>query len=103
VKDGPSERGRTIRDALAKALRTGWLSAQQLSSVVGISEKAVPGHLEHLRKSAKGAAERLEIEPSMCLKCDYVFEHRDRLTRPSRCPACKSERISPPRFRLVGA
>lgn len=101
--EGPIERGRTIRDSLANALRTAWFSASQLSSVVSISEKAVPGHLEHLRKSAKGTGERFEIEPSVCLKCDYTFDHRDRLTRPSRCPQCRAERISPPRFRLLPA
>ena len=97
----PPPRGQTIRDALRRELRAGWVSARQLSTLVGISEKAVPGHLEHLEKSAAGAGERFEIEPAVCSKCDYVFDDRDRMTKPSRCPACKGQRIEPPRFRIV--
>jgi len=97
----PPPRGQTIRDSLRRELRAGWVSARQLSTLVGISEKAVPGHLEHLEKSAAGAGERFEIEAAVCSKCDYVFDDRDRMTKPSRCPACKGQRIEPPRFRIV--
>ena len=90
----------TIREQLAAELRKGWVTARQLSTLVRISEKVVPGHLEHVRKSAPGAGERFELEPAVCLKCDYVFEERGKLTLPSRCPRCKGERIDPPRFRL---
>lgn len=77
------------------------MSARQLSSLVGISEKVVPTHLEHLRKSAGGAGERFELEPAVCSKCDYVFDDRERLTKPSRCPSCKGQRVEPPRFRIL--
>jgi predicted Zn-ribbon and HTH transcriptional regulator len=97
----PRERLQTIRDQLHKELCAGWVTARQLSTLVGISEKAVPAHLEHLRKSASGAGERFEVEPAVCNKCDYSFEERERLTRPTRCPKCKGERIDPPRFRIV--
>lgn len=69
--------------------------------LVGITEKAVPEHLEHLQKSAAGAGEDFEIEPAVCSKCGYAFDDRDRLTKPSRCPACKGQRVEPPRFRIV--
>ena len=97
----PPQRSETIRDAIARELRGGWLSARQLSSLVGISEKAVPGHLEHLRKSASGAGESFELEPAICTKCDYEFEERERLSKPSRCPQCKGQRLEPPRFRIT--
>jgi predicted Zn-ribbon and HTH transcriptional regulator len=96
----PRERLTTIRDQLHKELRGGFVTARQLSTLVRISEKAIPAHLEHLRKSAAGAGERFEVEPAVCNKCDYVFEDRDKLTRPTRCPKCKGERIDPPRFRI---
>ena len=99
--DGPTERGSTIRDGLARHLRLGWFTARQLSGLVGISEKAVPGHLEHLQKSARAAGEAFEIEPAACSRCDYIFEDRGRLSRPSRCPECKAQRVSAPRFRLT--
>lgn len=97
----PPPRGATIRDLLAAELRGGWVSARQLSSLVGISEKTVPEHLEHLRKSAASGDGEFEIEPAVCSRCDHVFDDRTRLTRPSRCPECKGQRIEPPRFRIV--
>lgn len=102
MERGRDERDSTVREALHRHLRVGWMTASQLSSAIGIAEKAVPGHLEHLRRSAAAAGERFEVDPPVCNGCDYVFRERDRLTRPSRCPKCKSERIEAPRFRLVG-
>jgi transcriptional regulator len=96
----PREQLATIRDQLYKELRAGWVTTRQLSTLVGITEKAIPAHLEHLRKSAAGAGERFEVESAICNSCDYRFEDRDRLTRPSKCPKCKGERIDPPRFRI---
>ena len=97
----PKERSITIRDHIAKELRGGWLTKRQLSTLVHISENVVPAHLEHLRKSAAAAGERFEVDPPVCTKCDFVFEDRGKLTHPSRCPACKGERIDPARFRIV--
>ncbi|MFY4729161.1 hypothetical protein [Nitrospira sp. BLG_2] len=34
----------------------------------------------------------------MCLDCEFMFRDRTRLTRPSRCPHCRSEGISAPRY-----
>jgi predicted Zn-ribbon and HTH transcriptional regulator len=68
-------------------------------------ERDVVQHLEHLARSLRGAGgvKQLEVEPAHCLACDFSFTTRERLGRPSRCPACKSERLEPPLFRLVGA
>jgi hypothetical protein len=100
AEQGPSARGTTIRSEIERHLRLGWFSARQLSSLVGISEKAVPGHLEHVEKSARGAGEVFDVEAPACAACDYVFDERGRFTKPSRCPRCKAERVSAPRFRL---
>lgn len=101
MNEAPPERRQTIREALRQQLESGWCSALDLSAAVGIPEKAVPEHLEHLRKSLTGAQARLDVEPAMCLACDYKFEKRERLAKPSRCPKCRSERIDAPRFRIV--
>jgi hypothetical protein len=100
VTEGPPPRGRTAREALAEALRAGWASAKALSGEVGLPEKAVAEHLAHLSRSLKAGGERLEVEPARCLRCGRTFEDRRRLTKPSRCPACRSERIAAPRFRV---
>lgn len=98
VNRGPRSRDQTIRAALESELVSGFATALELSRAVGASEKAVFEHLEHLRRSH---AEHFDIEPASCRKCDFVFDTRERLRRPSRCPSCKSERLNPPRFRFL--
>jgi hypothetical protein len=94
----PRAANETVRDALREALRGRPLTALELSGAVGIPHKQVEGHLEHLQKSAGANGETLVVDPATCLGCGYAFRDRDRLSRPSRCPKCKSERIDPPRF-----
>jgi hypothetical protein len=38
------------------------------------------------------------LEPSECQDCGFVFRDRRRLTQPSRCPRCRSEATTPPRY-----
>ena len=92
-----------MRAALRDALRAGPLTARELSARVGVPEKQVAGHLEHLGRSLKAAGERLRVEPARCLDCGFVFRKRDRLSRPSRCPVGRSEHLDAPRFAIVGA
>jgi predicted Zn-ribbon and HTH transcriptional regulator len=81
-------------------LRDDWQDARQLSQLSRLSEREVYEHLKHLELGARGSEERLRVQPSECLGCGFVFDERGRLTPPSRCPKCKSERISAPSFRL---
>jgi len=81
-------------------LEDGPLSAMDLSGRVGIPEKEVAGHLEHIRKTLHHSGRRLEITPAVCAKCGFVFEKRGRLTRPGKCPVCKAESIHAPLFSL---
>jgi predicted Zn-ribbon and HTH transcriptional regulator len=95
---GPTERQATVRIALRQALRAGPRTARELSGAVGVPEKQVAAHLEHLARSLKAAGERLRVEPARCQDCGFTFRKRDRLSRPSRCPVCRSERLDAPRF-----
>ena len=99
----PEARGQTIRRALQDALRDEPQSALELSQRVGVEERAVAAHLEHLERSLKSSGQRLEALPARCLQCGFVFRKRERKARPSRCAACKSERIEPPRFFISGS
>jgi len=74
------------------------LSAWDLSGRVGIPEKEVAGHLEHIRASLHRSGRQLEVKPAECAKCGFVFEKRGRLTRPSKCPVCHSESVHAPLF-----
>jgi predicted Zn-ribbon and HTH transcriptional regulator len=97
----PAPRTETVRQAIMTLLREGWMTARELSAAVGISEKQVAAHLEHVRKSAGHEKLQLAVEPAECLDCGFVFKKRDRLQTPGKCPACRSEAISEPRYSLV--
>jgi transcriptional regulator len=102
----PGARGTTVRGALKEALRTPrsdeLRTAKDLSAAVGIREKDVAEHLQHLERSLKPEGLRLQVEPAECLACGFVFRERTRLTRPGACPRCRSTRIDPPAFRIAG-
>ena len=97
----PAEAQDTVRHRILSELAQGTLSALDLSGLVGIPEKEVAGHLEHIRQSLHRTGKRLLVQPAECAKCGFVFEKRGRLTRPGRCPVCKSESIHAPLFSLV--
>ncbi|HVP29747.1 MAG TPA: transcriptional regulator [Myxococcota bacterium] len=88
----------TIRERLARLLREGPRTSRDLSRLAGIREHDVAEHLEHLARSLRARGERLEREPPACFECGFVFRERRRTTRPGHCPACRSVRISLPRF-----
>src|SRR5262245_56413159 len=98
AKDGDlRERSETVRQAIRAALRNAVLSAHEISAAIGIREREIPAHLESIERGAKRRNERFIVDPARCEQCDFVFKKRERLATPSRCPACKSERIHPPK------
>ena len=95
-----AERDQTPRARIASVLREELVTARELSQRVGVSEKDVTSHLEHLARSARGVGERMVIAPAACLGCSYAFSDRERFSKPGRCPRCRGTHISPPRFAL---
>lgn len=55
-----------------------------------------------IRQSLHGGEVRLEVEAATCRKCGFVFAKRERPDRPGRCPVCRGESISEPRFSIRG-
>jgi predicted Zn-ribbon and HTH transcriptional regulator len=96
----PAERSETFRTAITSELRSLGrpASAKEISALVGLSEKEVLDHLTHIRRSGRPKEESLTITPSLCRTCGFVFRKRERLTRPTRCPVCRGERIADPLF-----
>lgn len=99
------ERNETARAELRDALRATPVPAtiRELSQTLGISERDLYDHLEHLARSLPHAGERLIVDPARCLGCGFEFEDRTRLKKPGKCPSCKSTRIAPPRFGIASA
>ena len=96
----PPEKDVTPRESLLRTLSSEPLTARELSQLIGISEKDVLHHLEHLQKTLKTQNKNLLITPASCLDCDFVFQKRGRLTRPGKCPVCRSTHLSEPLFSL---
>jgi predicted Zn-ribbon and HTH transcriptional regulator len=96
----PKERSETLRKSLLEELGRGPLTARELSARVGLGEKEVAPHLEHLERSLRGRGEQLVVTPAKCMGCGHEFTDRRALTKPSRCPECRGERIEAPRFKV---
>jgi len=92
---------RTPRQHIMELLRITSLSSRRLAEIVGIPERQVEDHLSHIVKSvARNRSLRFKLEPAACHDCGFVFRDRSRITCPSRCPRCRSEAISEPRYSL---
>jgi predicted Zn-ribbon and HTH transcriptional regulator len=88
----------TRRQAILARLKDLPQTTAELSQALGMSERQVSDELEHVRRTAGKA---FVVTPARCLACEFVFAKRERLSAPSRCPQCRSERIEPPSFRIV--
>lgn len=94
------ERHDTLRHTILSLLEEGPRTAKDLSAEVGIPEKDVPGHLEHIRRTVTKAGRQLVIIPSECRKCGFVFRKREKFTKPGKCPVCRGESIREPRYTI---
>ncbi len=88
----------TVRRDIIALLQRQELNALEISGIVGVSEKDVAEHLTHIRRSLARQGKTLHVRPARCLGCGYRFQKRERLTKPGRCPCCRSEQIAPPVF-----
>lgn len=90
---------RTPRQRIIDLITDTRRSSYQLAQMLGIPERQVEAHLTHVVKTvARDKTKRFILDPARCQDCDFVFRNRSRLTRPSRCPHCRSEAISAPRY-----
>jgi hypothetical protein len=88
----------TIRQQIIDLLSLQEMDARQISGQVGIQEKEVVEHLCHIARSLAAKGIKLTTRPAECLICGYVFEKRQRFTRPGRCPRCKKSHLQSPGF-----
>jgi len=96
----PPDRLQSDRERLLQTLSGEPQTARELSQRAGLSERAVFEHLQHLQKSLRTHGRRLEVSPATCLDCQFIFRKRDRLTRPGKCPVCRSSHLSDPAFSI---
>ncbi len=77
------------------------VSLRELSKLVHASEKELIFHLPHVERSLKKSGKTLKRAPAACRNCGFTFTGRQDFKKPSRCPECRSESISPPQFRIT--
>ncbi len=88
---------RTTRERIVSFLREESAEAGRIANEFEITTASALSHVEHIAKSLDGTDEQLLAAPPECLECG--FDGFDTLiNRPSRCPECKSERVSEPIF-----
>jgi transcriptional regulator len=98
--------GTTRRQRIAELLAEGEWTFEQLRRELEMPVHLLEDDLHHVERSARGrgqgGAGRLHVEPPRCQACGFTFRDRAqrRFQSPSRCPQCRSERITPGRFRL---
>ena len=75
-------------------------SVSSLARELGLHRRDMEEDLRHALRSAQAAGYRVDVIPARCKSCDFVFG-TDKLTKPSRCPACKGSRLLEPMIRAA--
>jgi predicted Zn-ribbon and HTH transcriptional regulator len=75
-------------------------SASSLAREMGLRRADIEDDLRHALRSAAAAGLRVAVIPARCKDCGFTFGE-DRLTKPSRCPACKGSRLYEPMISLA--
>ena len=93
------EADRTTRERMADRLRAQSLPASALAREFDIRATDALDHVHHIARSLAPTDEQLLVAPPVCQECDFD-DFDDPANLPSRCPACKSESLSEPVFRI---
>ncbi len=88
------------RKKLIELLQEKEWTVRELAGRFGVDEREIETELEHVRRSLKREGLRLEVEPARCRKCGFVFR-KETLSKPGKCPECRSTWIAEPRVRIV--
>jgi predicted Zn-ribbon and HTH transcriptional regulator len=88
-----------FRKHLMEVLSAEPRTASSLARELGLERRDVEEDLRHMIRSARAAGHRVIVEPARCRACGYLFGD-DRLSKPSRCPACRSTWLYEPLVRV---
>ena len=90
----------TLRQRLVRWLSEAKYDFEELRQALEIPVRDLERELRHVERSLRGQGRRLRVEGPECRDCGYGFPGRAsrHLHPPGRCPRCKGQRITPPRF-----
>ncbi len=74
-------------------------SVSSLARDLGLTRGDVEEDLRHALRSARAAGRQVVVIPARCRVCGFTFDEQ-RLSKPSKCPACRGARIYEPQISL---
>jgi transcriptional regulator len=84
---------RTRRQLMVDQLLEYPCTVRDLAGSLNMRLRDVADDLAHVRRSV---GKRLQVSPAVCERCGREVDRAARFTAPSRCPDCRSERLSEP-------
>lgn len=87
----------TVRKELIEILSKEKMTIREMALHFHITTEEVAVDLRHIAKSIYPKQE-LKMELPVCKTCGFEFKERTKLRPPSKCPRCKKEAITEPRF-----
>lgn len=93
----------TSRQRIVEILRREDQGFEELRRLLEVPARVLEDDLRHVERSLRRGPVRLRVDPPRCIDCGFVFRDRapQRFQPPGRCPHCRGERISDPRFRIA--
>ena len=77
-------------------------SVSSLARELGLGRGDVENDLRHALRSARAAGHRIMVEPARCRVCGFTFGE-DKLSKPGKCPECRSTRLYEAQVRIEPA
>jgi len=74
-------------------------SISSLARELGASRSDLEDDLRHAIRSARAQGHRIRVIPARCKSCGFLFDE-GKLSKPSRCPACKGTRLFEPMLQI---
>ena len=74
-------------------------SISSLARELGTRRSDVEDDLRHAIRSARAQGHQIRVIPARCKSCDFMFDE-NKLSKPSRCPACKGTRLFEPMLQI---
>ncbi len=90
----------TRRKEIIEILESRPLTAKQLAEYFKVSVADILEDLKHISQTLKPMHKKIAENLPVCESCGFVFKSREKLSRPSKCPKCRSESITEPVFSI---
>jgi transcriptional regulator len=91
----------TLRKELVDLLATP-RTASSLARELGLKRGDIDEELAHAIRSARAAGHAIVVEPAKCRKCGFTFDE-GRLSKPGKCPECRSTWLYEPLISITGS